>query len=89
MELIILEENKNKLVFQPKGETHTFCNILKEELYPIKGVKIATYKIDHPLVGIPTFMIETEGVEPRKAIKDALKNLRKKAEDFKKEVKEL
>lgn len=89
MEFNVLEESKNKLVFQLKGETHTFCNLLKEELYLIKSVKIATYKIDHPLIGLPTFMVETEGIEPRKAIKDALKNLRKKAEDFKKEVKSL
>ena len=89
MEFTVLEESKNELVFQLKGETHTFCNILKEELYHVKGVKLATYKIDHPLIGLPTFKVETEGVEPRKAIKEALKNLRKKAEDFKKEVKGL
>lgn len=89
MEFTVVEESKNKLVFQLKGETHTFCNILKEELYHVKGVKLATYKIDHPLIGLPTFLIETDGVEPRKAIKEALKNLRKKAEEFKKEVKGL
>lgn len=89
MEFTVLEESKNRLVFQLKGENHTFCNILKEELCHLKNVKAATYKIDHPLIGVPTFLVETEGIEPRKAIKDALKNLRKKAEDFKKEVKGL
>ena len=89
MELTVLEEGKHKLVIQLKGETHTFCNALKEELHDVKGVKIATYKIDHPLIGVPTFLVETEGTDPRKAIKEALKNLRKKAEEFKKEVKGL
>ncbi len=86
MEFIVLEESKGRLSFQLKGETHTFCNALKHELQQVKGVTLATYKIDHPLVGIPTFLLETSGIEPRKAIKEALKALKKKAEEFKKEV---
>lgn len=89
MEFTILEEDKNKISFQLKGETHTFCNALKQELLRVKGVTIATYKIDHPLIGVPEFLFETKGIEPRKALKEALKNLAKKAEDFKKEVKGL
>lgn len=89
MELNVLEESKSKIVFELKGETHTFCNLLKHELQQIKGVSLATYKIDHPLVGIPTFQIETSGVEPRKALKDALKSIKKQGESFKKEVSKL
>ena len=86
MELVVIEESKDKMIFELKGETHTFCNALKQELQHNKGVEIATYKIDHPLVGVPQFLIETKGVEPRKVLKDALKSLKKKAEEFKKEV---
>lgn len=86
MEFKVLEESKNKLVFELKGETHTFCNALKQELLDLKGVSIATYKIDHPLIGMPKFYLETKGIEPRKALKDALKSLKKKAEEFEKEV---
>ena len=89
MEITILEESKNRIIFQLKGETHTFCNIIKQELLNVKGVTIATYKIDHPLIGVPEFLFETKGIEPRKALKEALKNIVKKAEDFKKEVKGL
>lgn len=86
MEFKVLEESKSKLVFELKGETHTFCNALKHELQQLKGVDIATYRIDHPLVGVPRFLIETKGIEARKALKDALKALKKKAVKFKKEV---
>ncbi|MBT4935693.1 DNA-directed RNA polymerase subunit L [Candidatus Woesearchaeota archaeon] len=89
MEFNVLEETKTRLVFQLKGETHTFCNTLKEELNKVKGVTIATYKIDHPLIGVPEFLIETKGVEPRKALKDALKVVKKNAEEFKKEASKL
>ena len=86
MEFKVLEESKNKLVFQLIGETHTFCNLLKDELQKIKEVSIATYRIDHPLVGQPQVLIETKGMEPRKALQEALKTMKKKAAEFKKEV---
>ncbi len=86
MEFKVLEETKDKLVFELKGETHTFCNALKYELQQIKGVITATYRVDHPLVGIPVFSLSTKALEPRKALKEALSNLRKKAKEFQKEV---
>jgi len=86
MEFNVIEESKNKLVFELTGETHTFCNALRKEVEDTKGVEISVYNIDHPLVGIPKFQIETKGVEPRKALKSALKSLKKKAENFKKEA---
>ncbi|HLD00392.1 MAG TPA: DNA-directed RNA polymerase subunit L [Candidatus Nanoarchaeia archaeon] len=89
MEFIVKEETKFKLVFKLKGETHTFCNALKEELLKVDGVKIASYRIDHPLVGVPEFLIETSGTEPRKALKEALKALKKKTEQFQAEVSKL
>ncbi|MBI2666380.1 DNA-directed RNA polymerase subunit L [Candidatus Woesearchaeota archaeon] len=86
MEFVVLEESKTKLVFKLKGETHTFCNALKHELEEVKGVTLVAYRIDHPLVGEPQFQLETKSVEPRAALKDALKSLKKKANDFLKEV---
>ena len=88
MEFNVIEESKAKLVFELKGETHTFCNLLKEELLTVKGVNITSYRVDHPLIGVPRFLIETKGVEPRKALKEALAGIKKKAEAFKKEVAE-
>ena len=86
MEFAVLEESKNRLVFKLKGETHTFCNALKHELEGLKGVTLVAYRIDHPLVGEPQFLLETKSMEPREALKDALKSLKKKAQDFLKEV---
>ncbi len=89
MEFKVITEEKNRFVFQLPGETHTFCNALKEELLNVKGVTLATYKIDHPLVGVPEFLVETKGIDPRKAVKEALKALKKSAQDFKKAVSKL
>ena len=89
MEFNVLEESKTKLVFKLKDETHTFCNLLKQELQWVKGVIVATYRIDHPLIGMPQFLLETKGIEPRKALKEALKAVKKKAQEFHKEVSKL
>jgi len=86
MEFKVIEEEKNKLIFELKGETHTFCNALKHELQMLKGVEQVTYRIDHPLIGVPRFNLETKGLEPRKALKEALAALKKKAKEFQKEI---
>ena len=89
MEFNIIEESKKRIVFELTWETHSFCNALKNELLKVKGVEIATYKIDHPLVGIPTFVLETSGIEPRDALKKGIEGLKKLAKEFQKEVKKL
>ena len=84
MELNILEDNKNRIIFEIKGETHTFCNALKKELWNDKKVKLAAYDIDHPFVGVPKMIVETEGASsPKKVLVEAAKRLEKKSEDLK------
>ena len=89
MKFNVIEESKTKMVFTLEDETHTFCNLLKEEIRNVKGVLISAYKIDHPLVGVPTFQIETKGIEPRNAIKEALKSIEKMSKDFAKQAAKL
>ena len=85
MELKILEEKKNKLVFELKDENHTFCNALKQELWNDKHVKSASYDIAHPLIGIPKFVIETDNSEkPKKALIEAAKRLKNTTDKVKK-----
>lgn len=84
MEINYIEDKKNSVVFEIKGVTHGFCNILKDELTKDKKIKLATYKIDHPQTGVPTFKIE--GDDPKKSLKAAVKSLSKEISDFKKQV---
>ena len=84
MKLKIIEDKKNKLIFELVGETHTFCNALKQELWNDKHIKVASYNIAHPLVGVPKFVIETDGSEkPKKALTEAAKRLKKVSDKFK------
>ena len=83
MKLKILEDKKNRMILEIKGETHTFCNALKKELWNDKHVKAAGYNISHPYVGTPKLVVETDGGEtPKKALTEAAKRLSKTADKF-------
>ncbi len=88
MEINIVEDGTNKLVFELKGATHTLCSMLKRELWENENVKIAGYNIAHPLVGKPVFTVETKkGNDPRKVVSGSIKSLSKKIESLKAKLK--
>ncbi len=90
MEVNILEDKKRRLVFELKGADHGFCNALKKELWNDEAVTLASYVIEHPLIGVPKFVIETNTErEPKAALKKALERLKKQAESFKAEIKSI
>jgi DNA-directed RNA polymerase subunit L len=85
MELNILKDTKKEFIFEIKGSGHTFCNLLKEELFLIKGVEAASYTIDHPLINIPKFIVLTDGkVSPKDALLSAVKKVKSKNTDLNK-----
>ena len=89
MEVAILEEKKNKLVFEIKGEGHTLSNVLRKELWTDEHVTTATYAIEHPLIEVPRFILETDGADPKKTLVAAAKRVLKNVEKVKAEAKEL
>ena len=82
MEINVLEDSKNKLVVEMKGEGHALCNALKTELWTNKKVKLSGYTIEHPLIGIPKLVIETDSGDPKKLLEEAAKNVKKEADAF-------
>ena len=89
MELNVLEESPKHFVAEVKGAGHTLLNALKTELWANKNVKVATYSIAHPLVGVPKILIETDGEKPRKVLLDASSKLAASAASLKKEFKKV
>ena len=87
MEINFIEDKKNVVVFEIKDVSHGFCNLLKEELVKDKNVKLATYRIDHPLVGIPRMKVEAS--DAKAAVKKAIKSLKKETISFQKEAKKI
>ncbi len=88
MEINIIEEDKKRMVFEIKGETHTLANLLEKELWKDENVKAAGYNVAHPLIGIPRMVVETNTkTTPREAVEDAIKRLKKQNADFQKALK--
>jgi len=89
MELKVVENNKKRLVFDLVGADHTFSGALKKELWNDKAIKVSAYNVEHPLIGIPRFIVETEDKDPKKALLDAIKRLEKKNESFLEDAKKI
>jgi len=89
MELKVIDKSKKRLVFDLIGADHTFSGALKKELWNDKSIKISAYNVEHPLIGIPRFIVETEDKEPEKVLLDAVKRLEKKNELFLDDVKKI
>lgn len=87
MELRIIEQDKDRLKIEVKGENHTFCNLLRDELNNDKTVKAAGYRIEATFLSEPTFLIESNN--PVKALNGAIERLRTKNENFRSQIKEL
>ncbi|MCH8003061.1 MAG: DNA-directed RNA polymerase subunit L [Nanoarchaeota archaeon] len=87
MEIDVVDDKKNRFVFEIEGMGHTYLNILKNELWNDSHVKVATYAIKHPQVSKPKFILETDGdASPRAALGSAVGRLKKLTERFKKEM---
>lgn len=89
MELNVLEESPKRFVAEAKEASHTLLNALKAELLNNKNVRVATYSVSHPLVGVSKILVETDGEKPRKALLDAAAKLAEQASKLKKEFKKV
>lgn len=89
MEVKILEEKKNKIIFEIEDETHTLPQMLKEQLWEDDHVKAAGYTQEHPLIPKTKFVLETDGADPKKTIESAIKKMQKQVEKIKDEIKKI
>ena len=90
MELNFLIDEKDKLKLEIKGEGHTLCNPLNNELWEDEHIKVAGYNIEHSLVSSPVLIVETDGKETAKsALKKAVGRLEKKMDELKDKFKQL
>jgi len=84
MKVDFLKETKDGAVVRLENEYATLGGAIKDELWNTKGVDIAALDKRHPLVGKPELTVH--GKEPRKLLKTAAQNFKKKVEDFEKAV---
>ena len=77
MDINVVEQKKNKFQATLVGADHTVCNAVTSEIWADKSVSAAAYTIDHPLVGKPKLLVETNGKDPIEVIGDACKRVKK------------
>ncbi len=97
MEIKILERKNNLLEIELVGEDHSLPNLLKDILLTKKGVKMASYSIDHPLLHPETgryisnpkmTIITDDNIDPVEVLKEALKDVIKMCDTALKELEE-
>ena len=89
MEINVLEHTKQRLKFELKGEGHTFCNILRKELWLAKAPDVAGYAIEHSLVSQPVFIVESDKQDPISLLSSAVERLQKKTAELQEKFKKL
>lgn len=89
MEVVVVEDKKNKLVVDIEGESHTLANAIRKELWSDSHVKAAAYAVEHPLIEKPRIIVETDGADPRKALQAAAKRVQKQLDKVKADAKKL
>ena len=86
MEVKVFEKTKDLLKLEIVGETHTLCNLLREELWN-QNVDIAAYHIEHPLVSNPVLVVSSPN--PKKSLEKAIDILKKTFSKLRKEAEKL
>jgi DNA-directed RNA polymerase subunit L len=88
MEVKITKSEKDFMEFEVKGEDHTLANIIRKELWNVKGVKEASYNIKHPLISALKISVRSEG-KPKKAIAGAVSNIKAQVKELRALVKKI
>ena len=89
MEINVQEHTKHRLIFELQGEGHTFCNILRKELWLDKAPDVAGYTIGHSLVSHPLFVVASDKHDPVKLLSAAVERLQKKTAELQEKFKKL
>ncbi|KYC49649.1 MAG: DNA-directed RNA polymerase subunit L [Candidatus Methanofastidiosum methylothiophilum] len=82
----VIKKDEKFMEFRIIGEDHTFCNVLRDALLKDEKVKVAAYRIDHPLLKRkePIFVINTDGTKPPKdALLDAIERVKEEINGLK------
>lgn len=82
MEVKFLGKGKNKVRLELVGETHTFANAIRSELWNDSKTDNAVYEKPHPTLGNPVLIVESEKGDPVEIIKKASKSLASKIKDI-------
>ena len=85
----VLKNDKEELRLQFDTIDQGFLNFIKDAIWKQSGVEQAGFRIDHPEVGKPVFVIKTKGKKAKDVWNSAVDSLSKDLSKLEKDVKKL
>jgi len=86
MEVKKVKDEDGVLILELEGESKTFANLIREELWNDKNISEAAAIKNHPYMDQPKLFLKMQGKnKPQKALKDAAKRIQVKTKDLEKE----
>lgn len=83
MKVVTIKQEKNTLLVELKGETKSFANMIREELWNDSNVEEAAAIQDHPYKAEPKIFIKMKGKsDPKKALEKAAKRIQNKLKEI-------
>ncbi|MEM2873868.1 MAG: RpoL/Rpb11 RNA polymerase subunit family protein [Candidatus Nanoarchaeia archaeon] len=89
MEIEILKEEKDFLELKFSEIDHGLLNMIKEALWKQSGVELASFRLDHPEISKPVFILRTKNKDAKKVWNLAIDSLSNELDKLDKEVKKL
>jgi DNA-directed RNA polymerase subunit L len=87
MDLKVVREDEKTLILEMKGESTSFANLLREELWNDKSVSEAAHIKEHPYLSEPKVFIKVNRGSPRTALEKAATRIEDQVKEFKEEFK--
>ena len=86
MEVKKIKDKDGVLMLELEGESKTFANLIREEIWNDKNVSEAAAIKEHPYMDQPKLFLKMKGKsKPIKTLKDASKRIEVKVKDLEKE----
>lgn len=87
MEVEVLKKEKNNLELKFNERNQGILNLIKSTLWQDKATQVASFRIEHPEIGQPIFVLKTKGKEAKKVWNDALEKLASQIDKLKEKFK--
>ena len=87
MQLRIDKEKENEILLEIKGETVSFANLIRSELWNDKSVAEAAYMKEHPYLAEPKIFVKVDKGSPITALDKAATRIADQAIEFREEFK--
>lgn len=89
MELKVIKEEEHSILVELPGQTVSFANLLRAELWKDKTVTEAAFIKEHPYLSEPKIFVRTSKGSPKVALEKAAAGVAEQAKEFKEEFKKV